>query len=945
MRPCTASLESQSMNGEHFINAVLEDVIRRRQAGEELPDHQVLDTHPDLKSELAARLFVLRQVEHAERRAKVESGSEAESMPAAVPAWLTESLSGYNISNESYRGGQGAVYRATQRTTGRDVAIKVVRGGAFPGRNEDVRFRREIQILGRLQHPGIVPIHDSGVAGECRYFVMDFIAGEPLASFVESHRCTVVEIVQLLVRVCEAVHAAHVRGVIHRDLKPSNIRVDSQGTPYILDFGLAKVSTHDASQDQQVTMTGEFVGSLPWASPEQAMESPDLVDLRSDIYSLGVMLYRFLTGRFPYPVVGAMRRILSNIAEVEPIRPRLLRPDLDPDLEVIILTCLEKDPERRYQSAAALGDDLRRFLGQEPILARAPNAVYRFRKLVRRHRLPAALLLTLAVTVIGFAVGMSILYARAATARDRAQEAESLAEIRRLNAEEEAERTTALNEFMARVLQIQSPWIRKTALLGNAKTPGKDVRLSELLDEAVTWIDRDFAEQPELEATVRLNLGQSFATIGRDAEALPLIQRALEIRRELFGDEDPRTMECSLAMPLPVPADPEELELMNRENWETCRRLFGDHHPLTFWAAKDLLLTWIVIPAEAAEFEQLARRTIAIQREAFDPPYDPAVQSFLANFLVYQHRLDEGESLARETMEMAQDQGGADEYWVGFNNVLLARVARHRGDFEEAEERLRDAIELQMRAQGPDNELTAIPILRLGQLLYATGRFDEAEPYLRTALEMNRRARGTFGDYTPPCIYELGRVLGRMGKFAEGEELLRSWLDDCQRDLGPDHSETYNAMSKLAELLFEEGVIAEAEPLARAAVEGLRRTAGKRDYAARAARTLAGILCDLERFEEAEPLFAEALAGFQDRLRIDRMIVPGLQLQYGRCLTSWGRFEEAEPLLLEGHSDFASLPRETDNLAQSVLESIIELYEAWGKDDQLAIWYPRLHRP
>ncbi len=928
------------------VAAILEDVIRRRTAGERLIPEAVVAAHPDLQQDLAAKLRILERVDAAERSArKFDSGLSEElgridgiELPSFIPAYVFAEL--------LHRGGQGVVYRARHERTGRDVAVKVLRDGPLSGPDTLARFDREVRVLARFDHPNIVAIHDSGVAAGFRYFVMDYVEGEPLDEFVAGGMQTLDEKLRLFVKICDAVHAAHLHGIIHRDLKPSNIRVDRRGEPHILDFGLAKVGADDIHRwgaDPGVTVTGQFVGSLPWASPEQADGSPDRVDLRTDVYSLGVILFQALTDRFPYPVVGNIRDVLTHIVETEPIRPRYLCLDLDEDLETIVLRCLSKKAEDRYQSVLTLGEDIGRYLNREPILARAPSSIYQLKKLVARHKLPAALLVALFVTGIGFAIAMSILYGRATTLLGRAQGAEALADERRVKAEDEASKAETLNRFMGRILQFQSPWKRKSAPPGGVKTAGRDVKLSELLDEAATWIESDFADQPELAATVHLNLGQSFATIGRDAESLAHLRKALEIRQELFGDEDPRTVECLLAMAQPDPARPDEWERVTRKNWEMCIRLFGDRHPLTFWAAKDLIHAWTVTPQEAAEFEQLARRTIALQKQEFDSLYDPAVQTYLANFFVYGYRLDEAESLARETMEMALRQGGPDDYWAGFNNMVLARVARYRGDFADAEQRYRYTIELRKRAQGGDNELTAIPILGLGRLLYGVGRFEEAQPVLREALDMNLRAKGTAGDFTPRCLHELCRVLSLTGKLEEAKALHRQWLSDCQRDLGPNHSETFNAMTKLAEFLRNDGRYAEAESFARTAVEGLRgNEKEKKDYPAHAAKTLACVLCDVGRYEEAEPYFAEALAGFRNQILIDRMIIPGLQLQYGQCLTSLGRYVDAEPLLLASQSTFESLPDETDNLAEDALKSLIELYEAWGQEDKVTEWRAEL---
>src|ERR1041385_1094624 len=213
---------------------------------------------------------------------------------------------GYRILSEIQRGGQGVVYQAIQESTQRKMAIKVLKEGPFADHIELARFEREVDILSRLDHPHIVAIHDRGLIDGHAYYVMDYIAGKPLDAYVAGGELEIDAVLTLFAKVCEAVNVAHMRGVIHRDLKPGNIRVNDEGEPRILDFGLAKIEQEvaGASSARQMTLTGQFVGSLPWASPEQAEGQSELLDIRSDVYSLGVVLYQLLTGRFPYPVTG-----------------------------------------------------------------------------------------------------------------------------------------------------------------------------------------------------------------------------------------------------------------------------------------------------------------------------------------------------------------------------------------------------------------------------------------------------------------------------------------------------------------------------------------------------------------------------------------------------------------------------------------------------------------
>jgi len=313
---------------------------------------------------------------------------------------LPDSFSGYQVLEQLHRGGQGLVYLAVQRSTRRKVAIKVMREGPFATAAEQARFEREIQVLGQLRHPNIVTIHDSGQVAGHHYFVMDYVGGQTLDGWMAHGPHALEEVLRLGSKLCTAVHAAHLRGITHRDLKPNNIRVDDEGEPRILDFGLAKIDLQTSSSGPTavaMTQTGQFLGSLPWASPEQAEGAPHRIDLRTDVYSLGVILYQMLTGRFPYSVHGNMPDVLQRIQHTEPVRPsRNCAPDgpcsgnIDDEVETIVLKCLAKDPERRYQSADALARDLEHYLAGEPIEARRESAAYVLRKYVQRHRGRAA---------------------------------------------------------------------------------------------------------------------------------------------------------------------------------------------------------------------------------------------------------------------------------------------------------------------------------------------------------------------------------------------------------------------------------------------------------------------------------------------------------------------------------------------------------------------------
>ena len=360
---------------------------------------------------------------------------------------------GYEIIREIHRGGQGVVYQAIQKTTRRKVAIKVLHGGPFSGPAGRTRFEREVQVLGQLNHPNIVRIHDSGVTTDGGFFyVMDYISGRTLDEVLSDKRPSVEETIVLFTKICDAVNAAHLKGVIHRDLKPANVRVDANGEPIVVDFGLAKISGPDAIDSghktpQLMTLTGQFIGSLPWASPEQAEGVPGNIDVRTDVYSLGVMLYQMLTGQFPYRVVGAMRDVLDNILRAQPAKPSTIRRQINDEVETIVLKCLSKERERRYQSAGELARDLRRYLAGEPVEAKRDSAGYVIGKTLEKYRPWVVAACIVVIGLVGLSIAMTVLYRKAMDAETQTRLALAAAEAAKLDAQRQAAR--AQDNFLA----------------------------------------------------------------------------------------------------------------------------------------------------------------------------------------------------------------------------------------------------------------------------------------------------------------------------------------------------------------------------------------------------------------------------------------------------------------------------------------------------------------
>ncbi|MFG0314415.1 MAG: protein kinase, partial [Phycisphaerales bacterium] len=424
--------------------------------------------------------------------------SQVREISLAAPASADGSLRilGYQVGREIHRGGQGIVYAARQLSTGREVAIKVLLHGALASPKQQLRFEREIDLAARIQHPNVVSILDRGQTEDGRGFLtMELVDGPTLDGYIAQESIRTEERLRLFLQICSGVRAAHQRGVLHRDLQPGNILIEPSGSPKVLDFGLAKDDLGE-SVTMARTVAGEFMGTLAYASPEQLRGDPDAIDSRTDVYSLGVLLYELITEQLPHDMTGSIDAVIRRVREHPPKRPSSIMSRIDPDLEIVILHALEQDKERRYASVDALASDVEAVLEHRPIEARRASTAYQIRKFARRHRVGVAIACVVLLGVAGTITGLGIGIVRANTAN-------RIAEQRRIDAETELVKqllvSTFFNELLAQVDPGQS---------------GSDMRVTELLNVASARVGDRFGDYPGMRGSLQHTLGETYTRLG-----------------------------------------------------------------------------------------------------------------------------------------------------------------------------------------------------------------------------------------------------------------------------------------------------------------------------------------------------------------------------------------------------------------------------------------------
>ncbi|MHC5111936.1 MAG: tetratricopeptide repeat protein [Planctomycetota bacterium] len=742
-----------------------------------------------------------------------------------------ERIGRYRVDGVIASGGMGTIYEATQDHPHRTVAVKVMKHG-IASRSAMRRFEYESQVLACLRHPGIAQVYEAGThrdpaapGVDVPFFAMEYIpAAKSITCYAAEARLTVRQRLALFAEVCEAVHHGHQKGVIHRDLKPGNILVDAEGRPKVIDFGVARGTDSDIAVTTLQTHMSQLIGTLQYMSPEQCVGDTNDLDTRSDVYALGVVLYELLSEKLPYDVTD--RPILECtrvIREQQPTRLSTVSAALKGDIETIVLKALEKDRERRYQSAADLAQDIRRFLAGEAITARPPSMIYQLRVFARRNKAVVGAVAVVFVVLIVASIVSTLLYLEAdashadavaaQTAERRQREiAEANAQLaiereqQALEARDaEAEQRELAETNATRAEQIATLLTDMLGSVGPGVAMGRDTTLlREILDRTAEQLDTELEGQPEVEAELRDTVGWTYYDLGENQSAERMFRRALALRRSVHDGDHPALLESlnALSHLLVHVGRGSEAEPLLRELIATERRLPGDEDVEAHLAVFNL---GRVLHAQGRLDE-----AEALYRQAAGDG-DAGTLMGLASLLEDKGEPIQAEEAYRSALKSWRQQG-PDTWELACAMNELASFLLDKGEFTEAEMLYRESHDIVQRVLPPGHPTRMSTMYNFGRVLHAKGRLDEAETLLRQAV----------GERDPGVLLSLANLLEDKGEAVQAEEVYRSALKGWRQE-GPDTWELAGAMGNLASFLLNKGEFAEAETLYREARDIVQR--------------------------------------------------------------------------------------------------------------------------
>lgn len=829
-------------------------------------------------------------------------------VPASGGAPVPATIGRFRTLRVIGQGGMGVVYLAEQDNPRRQVALKVIRPGmASAGLLR--RFEFEAQVLGRLGHPGIAQIYDAGTAdtgaGPQPYFAMELVEGSPLTEYVRAKRLGTRERLRLMAQVCEAVQHAHSKGVIHRDLKPGNILVTPEGQPKILDFGVARATDSDVQATTLQTDVGQLVGTLPYMSPEQVAGDPGALDVRSDVYALGVVLYEVLAERPPYRVEHrSLLDAARTIREEEPTRLSVVSRVFRGDVETIVSKALEKDRARRYQTAAELGDDIRRYLSDEPITARPPSAAYQVAKFARRHKGIVAGLVVAFVAMGAALVVVSGALAQAVDARAREGEQRRQAEAARSRAEglltlamEERDRSEALNRTLSHQNELAKASVEQLLVAAGAfeGASGEPGTTSEGRIEGPDGRSVRFRMARQADGGVDVSY-EALNAPGETAEGLIIeILGASAAEATRSWREASRLAEERLAVAEAAVAEA-----------HAQRRVVA---AVNDFLNRDLLSS--VAPEEQGidarvrdVLDAASMRLDAASGPGGSLEDSPEVQAELRTTLGVTYRRlgvrDEAERHLRRALDLRRAIDGPASARTISALDDLAGAALDRGDMEEAERLNLQALGAAEAHLDEADPARLLVLHNRASVLLTAGRLDEARPVLDAVLEGRRTALGHEHPDTLASIQSLAYWHERRGQYERSEELGVLLVEAFGRARGEEHPDTLMVVNNLATLYDNLGRSREAEPLLRRVAEVRARVLGPdHPHTLVSLSNLAYCLDVQDRDDEAEVIYREVLAARRTRFGPEHPQTLLSMNNLASLLDENGRGDEAEPILKE----------------------------------------------
>ena len=851
-------------------------------------------------------------------------------------------------------GGFGLVFVAEQQDpVRRKVALKVLKPG-MDTREVIARFEAERQALALMDHPNIAKVHDAGTTDTGRpYFVMELVKGVPITDYCDQAQLTPRQRLELFIPVCQAVQHAHQKGIIHRDLKPSNVLVtlhDGTPVPKVIDFGVAKAIGQHLTEKTIYTRLTQMIGTPLYMSPEQAEMSGLDIDTRSDIYSLGVLLYELLTGTTPFDrqrfgkaAFDEIRRIireeepprpstrltslgetLSSVSAKRNMEPKKLSALAKGDLDWIVMKALEKDRSRRYETASGFAADVRRFLAEEPVEARPPSAWYSFRKLALRNKA--------ALTTVALVAGALVLGTAVATWQA----------VRATRAEEQArageQRAMAVQYFLDQVMAAPRP----KGLEGGL---GKDVSLRETADAIEPKIAAHFKDQPTVEASLRNTLGLTYWHLGRPDLAVRQHERALELREAVLGPDHPDTVisRNNLALAYKDSGQPALAIPLFERALEAFRRLRGPDHPDTLACQNNLALAY----QGAGQLDRaisLFERTLEACRRGLGPDHTLTLTCRNNLGLAKMAVGDPSSAIplfdeVRKGLTTALGPDHLDTILCE-ESLAAAYMAVRKPTlavplFEEALKKLTELL-------GGDDARTLACQNSLATAYVAVGKPDQAIPLFDEALKGLAKASGPDHPDTFACRGDLGVAYVAVGEPAKAEPLLREYLQWARKQLGEADPRTAGATAQLGTALVQQRKWAEAEPFLRASLEWARKQLGEADPRTAGAMAQLGMdLIQQRKWVEAEPLLRGCLA-IREPIQPDDWTTFNTRSMLGGSLLGQNRYAEAEPLVLSSYEGLKAretkIPTQHKLRLTEAIERVIALYDARGEKDKADEW-------